>query len=109
MSRLALSNQALWRVVAAVKPQAPRFLVLGGGGYNPWSVARCWTGVWAILDGHEVPERLPAPAEAVLRALTWRHSLGRNPPAHWFTALADIPRPGPLRDEVRESVKAVLS
>lgn len=109
LSRLALSNQALWRVVEAVKPHAPRFLALGGGGYNPWAVARCWTGVWAILDGHDVPDHLPAGAEAVLRALRWRHSMGRNPPSAWFTTLADAPRPGPIREEVRESVRAVLS
>jgi acetoin utilization protein AcuC len=109
LSRLALSNRALWRVVEAVKPYAPRFLVLGGGGYNPWAVARCWTGVWAVLDGHEVPDRLPPRAEAVLRALRWRHSSGRNPPPEWSTTLADDARPGPVREEVRAGVRAVLS
>jgi acetoin utilization protein AcuC len=109
LSRLALSNRALWRVVEAVKPYAPRFLVLGGGGYNPWAVARCWTGIWAVLDGHEVPDRLPPEAEAVLRALRWRHSSGRNPLPEWSTTLADDARPGPVREEVRAGVRAVLS
>ncbi len=109
MSRLSLSNQALWRVVAAARRLAPRVLVLGGGGYNPWSVGRCWTGVRATLNGLEIPERLPPKAEAVLRALSWRHSRGRNPPDAWFTTLADRPRRGPLRDEVRAIVAAVLA
>ena len=56
MTKLSLSNRALWAAVAAVAPRAPRLLVLGGGGYNPWSVARCWAGVWAILSGRSVPE-----------------------------------------------------
>src|SRR5262249_11177843 len=41
MSGLALSNNAHWYVVDRLRDLAPRLLVLGGGGYNPWSVARC--------------------------------------------------------------------
>ena len=114
LSKLALSNGALWRVVARGRDQArrlpqPRLLVLGGGGYNPWSVGRAWAGVWATLNGLAIPERLPAAAEAVLRGLEWRHSRGRNPPEAWFTTLADPPRPGPLRDVVRQIAAAVLA
>ncbi len=111
-SKLALSNRAIWRVVAAVKGLAPRLLVLGGGGYNPWSVARCWAGVWGVLNGGLAPdgppERLPAAAEAVLRALHWRHRDGRRPPEHWFTTLADPPSTGPVRPEVRRLPALVL-
>ena len=107
-SKLALTNRALWRVVAAVRHLAPRLLVLGGGGYNPWSVARCWTGVWGLLNGREMPERLPPEAEAVLRALHWRHSKGRNPPEHWFTSLADPTSRQPVRPEVRRVAALVL-
>jgi acetoin utilization protein AcuC len=108
-SKLALSNLALWRVVEAAKALAPRLLVLGGGGYNPWAVGRCWTGVWAALNGFDVPGRLPAAAEALLRGLSWRHSRGRNPPEHWFTTLADRPRPGPVRPGVRDIARLVLA
>lgn len=108
MSRLSLSNGALWHVVAAVRPLAPRLLVLGGGGYNPWSVARCWTGVWGLLADEQPPDRLPPRAEAVLRALSWRHSRGRHPPERWFTTLSDRPRLGPVRPDVRASVAEAL-
>lgn len=108
LSKLALSNRALWDAVAALRGIAPRLLMLGGGGYNPWSVARAWTGVWATLNGIAIPELLPAPAEAVLRGLTWSRSDGRNPPAHWFTTLADARRPGPVRAEVRAAITAAL-
>ncbi|MEO1239262.1 MAG: acetoin utilization protein AcuC, partial [Pseudomonadota bacterium] len=57
LSRLALSNNAHWAVVAAVQAMTDRLLVLGGGGYNPWSVGRLWAGVWAVLNGLDVPER----------------------------------------------------
>ena len=109
MSKLSLSNRALWRVVSQVRDRAPRLLVLGGGGYNPWSVGRAWAGVWATLNGLEIPERLPPEAEAVLRGLAWRHRQGRNPPEAWFTTLADMPREGPLREEVRAVAEAVMA
>jgi acetoin utilization protein AcuC len=101
LSRLALSNNAYWEAVREVAGLAPRLIVLGGGGYNPWSVARCWAGIWATLNGHPIPDRLPPAAEAVLRGLTWHRAAGRNPPEAWFTTIRDLPRPGPLRDEVR--------
>ncbi len=109
LSRIGLSNSALWRAVASLQGLAPRVLVFGGGGYNPWSVARCWAGVWATLNGFAVPEQLSFAAEAVLRGLSWSRSAGRNPPEHWFTTLADPPRPGPVRPKVRRVADQTLA
>lgn len=104
-SRLSLSNNAHWDVVKSVMGIAPRLLVLGGGGYNPWSVGRLWSGVWATLNGFEIPTRLPAQTEAVFRALTFEgNSRGRNPPKHWFTTLRDMPRTGEIRAEFRRDL-----
>ncbi len=107
LSRLTLSNTCHWYTVTALKSMTDRLLVLGGGGYNPWSVARLWTGVWATLNGHDIPDRLPPAAEAVLRQLTWNRSAGKNPPDHWFTTLSDAPRHGQLRPDIKDVV-AVL-
>ncbi|MCX7300201.1 MAG: acetoin utilization protein AcuC [Rhodobacterales bacterium] len=104
-SKMALSNNTHWSVVVALRMLTPRFLVLGGGGYNPWSVARLWTGVWGTLNGHEVPESLPEPAQAVLRALTWhgqRHF--RVAPENWVTTLRDPARGGAIGAELRSRV-----
>lgn len=108
LSRQELSNRALWSVVRALKAMAPRLLVLGGGGYNPWSVGRCWAGVWATLRGDDPQQDPTAAAQDVLRHLSWHRAQGRNPPQHWFTTIADAPRPGPIRDEVRRVVAAAL-
>ncbi|WP_171207444.1 MULTISPECIES: acetoin utilization protein AcuC [unclassified Ruegeria] len=101
LSRLTLSNNAHWRAVAQLKPLAPRFLVLGGGGYNPWSVGRLWSGVWATLNGYEIPDKLNSDAQSVLRALSWNRAAGRQPPAHWFDTLRDQPNEGPVRSELK--------
>ncbi len=108
MTKLALSNTALWRAVAAVMDLAPRLLVLGGGGYNPWAVARCWAGIWATLCHRPVPDGLPPSAERMLRQVTWNHRLARSPKEEWFTTLADRPRRGPIEATVRELAKAAL-
>jgi len=108
LAKLSLSNNAHWAVVHAVRDLAPRLIVLGGGGYNPWSVGRCWAGVWGVLNGLTPPERLPPAAESILRGLAFNRAAGRNPPEHWFTTLRDTPRPGPVRLEIRHLAEATL-
>jgi acetoin utilization protein AcuC len=108
LAKLSLSNSAHCAVVAALRGLAPRLLVLGGGGYNPWSVGRCWAAIWATLNDLPIPDRLPPAAEAVLRGLSLDRAAGRNPPAHWFTTLRDAPREGPVRPEIPRLAAAVL-
>ena len=108
LSRLALSNNAHWAVVQGLRAMTDRMLVTGGGGYNPWSVGRLWTGVWAVLAGAEIPDRLPPEGEAVLRGITWPgNARGKAPPDHWFTTLRDAPREGPVSEEVRARLDAL--
>ncbi len=108
LSRLSLSNNALWSVVDALRSLSPRYLVLGGGGYNPWAVGRAWTGVWATLTGQQVPDRLPPKAEDIQRRIRWTgHSRSKNPPEALFTTLRDAPREGPVRPEVRDRIKVL--
>jgi len=109
LSRLELSNGALWKAVDQVRRLAARVIVMGGGGYNPWSVGRCWAGVWATLNGIAPGDRTTPEAERVLRALTWDRRGGRNPPDRWFTTIADPPDPGPIRAETRAVAAAALS
>jgi acetoin utilization protein AcuC len=100
LSRLGLSNNAHRAVLAGLRGLAPRLIVTGGGGYNPWTVGRAWACLWADLAGHAVPEELPEAAAAVLAGLVWAR---RAPPApHLLRTLADPPREGPVRSEVRD-------
>ena len=103
LSRLSMSNNAHRAILRGLMPLAPRLMVLGGGGYNPWSVGRLWTGIWATVAEEELPDRLPVEAERVLRALSFDHRrLGRNPPEAWFTTLVDTPREGQPSDVVKD-------
>jgi acetoin utilization protein AcuC len=100
LARLALTNNAYRAVLAGLRGRAPRLLMLGGGGYNPWNVARVWALLWADLAGHGVPQALPPAAEAILRGIDWGGRVRPLPADHFFTTLADAPRPLPVRPEV---------
>ncbi len=101
LARLELSNRALWDLLAAVSVASPRLLLLGGGGYNPWTVARCWAGFWGVLAGHDPwSAPLTGPGRAVLAGLDWQRQRGRPRPARWTETLADPPNEGPVRPEI---------
>ena len=76
-------------------------VVLGGGGYNPWTLARCWTGLWGRLSGREIPVELPAAAQLILDGLECDLVDEDDVEAAWLTTLADAPRPGAIRAEVK--------
>jgi acetoin utilization protein AcuC len=102
LSRLALSNRAYIEALDALLPLAPRVMVLGGGGYNPWSVGRLWTAIWGRISGQDLPDRLPEAARTVLAGLSWGGG-GRPPPdPSLLLSLLDAPREGPVRLDIRE-------
>lgn len=106
LSRLALSNNAHARIAGALMGMTPRLLVLGGGGYNPWSVARCWVRVWAELNGHALPDPLPPQAQSVLRALSWPgHSRGAARPSAGSRRWPTAPGPDPCGPRSRPAFK----
>lgn len=108
-SRLTVSNTALWRALAAVRDMAPRIIASGGGGYNPFSVARGWAGIWGALAGLDVPDKLPPTAEKLLREVTWRHRRAADAPERWFTTLADPANHGPIREEIRALIRIITA
>ena len=100
LSRLELSNVALWSAVERLAALAGPTVVLGGGGYNPWTLARCWTGLWGRLSGRKVPVALPESAKVVLQGLDCDLVEDEDVGAAWLTTLTDLPRPGPVREPV---------
>jgi acetoin utilization protein AcuC len=97
---LELSNGALWEAVQALAALAPAVVVLGGGGYNPWTVARCWTGLWGKLSGRHIPRQLPLRAQRILQGLCCDLIDEEAIDPRWMRTLADPPREGPIRAAV---------
>ncbi len=101
LARMALGNGALWRAVDDVVGLAPAAVVLGGGGYNPWTLARYWTGLWAHLSGRAIPAVLPHCARDVLAGLSCDLVDDEDRRPEWLTTLADAPRAATVRAQVR--------
>lgn len=108
LSRLALSNTGLWTAVEKLVQHCDRAVVLGGGGYNPWTVVRCWSGLWGHLSGREIPDSLPQQAQSFLRGFDCDLIDEEEVPAEWITRLADPWNDGPLRPEVTRLPGLVL-
>lgn len=106
LSGLALSNSALCDAVMSAIGLAPRAVVLGGGGYNPWTLARAWAGLWGLVSGRDVTVPLTTEAKAVLASLDCDLVDAEDREAEWFTTLWDAPREGPVRDEIRRIADA---
>ena len=109
LSSMELSNATLWKAVAKCIALADHAVVLGGGGYNPWTTARAWAGLWAQLSGQPIPDRLTGTASSVLAHLSCDliEDEDRNPA--WLTTLIDPEYIGPVRTRIRDIADAVLN
>jgi acetoin utilization protein AcuC len=108
LSRMALSNVGLWSAVEKLVDDCARSVVLGGGGYNPWTVVRCWGGLWGRLSGREIPAALPPAARSLLQNLECDLIDEDEVPGYWISNLADQPNSGPVRDEIERLPGLVL-
>jgi len=109
LSRLKLSNLALWRAVERLLELTECNVVLGGGGYNPWTLVRCWTGLWGRLSGRVIPDLLPLDAQAYLQNLECDLIDEEDIRADWISSLADRPNHGVVRDEIKRCAEAVTA
>lgn len=108
LSRLSLSNVGLWRAVERLVACWPRAVVLGGGGYNPWTVIRCWAGLWGRLSGRSLPDRLPPAGLELMRGLESDLIDEDEVPESWLTTLTDAPNTGAVRPQVERLPDLVL-
>ena len=84
------SNIGYWRAADQILGMNKPTLVLGGGGYNPFSTARAWTGIWGLVCGKDPYHCvLPPEGSALLAGLNWRHRRARDKPGRWFERLYD--------------------
>ncbi len=101
LSKMALSNVTLWDAVDRFIAKGLPTVILGGGGYNPWTVTRYWAGMWGRISGQSFPDRLPVEATEYLRAMECDLIDEDDVDEAWLSTLADRPNHGPIRDEIR--------
>jgi acetoin utilization protein AcuC len=105
LSGMWLSNDVLWQACRKLVTMAPRVVVLGGGGYNPWTTARLWAGMWGLLAGHDISGDLPPAAQAVLAGLECDLVDDDERDPRWLTTLIDKPNVGPIRSEIEALIE----
>jgi acetoin utilization protein AcuC len=101
---MELSNVTLWDTVDRLIDKGLPTVVLGGGGYNPWTVTRYWAGMWGRISGQAFPDRLPAVATAYLQNMECDLIDEEDVEDAWLTTITDTPYHGPIRDEIRSLV-----
>lgn len=89
LMRLALTNSGLVHAIKMLLPLAPHRVILGGGGYNPWLVARYWTMLWAALTEREVPVTVSTNVQTILKSLKCPRIKPDAINPHWLSRIAD--------------------
>lgn len=61
LTRLEITTHSYTYILRKLKALKIPWVAVGGGGYNMVNVARAWTLAWGIMNGVELPVKLPAP------------------------------------------------
>lgn len=109
LSSMEFSNVALWRAVDRLLALAQPTVLLGGGGYNPWTVTRYWAGMWGHINAFAMPARLPREAAEFLEAMECDLVDDEEIDESWLTGIADSPYPGVVREAVKSVVDTVMA
>ena len=105
LSKMSLSNQALWHVAMELKTETEHLIVLGGGGYNPWTTIRAWVGLWGQLNGYPLPKTLPDEAQAMLARFDSDLIDEEDRLPEWITRLEDQENKGEVREEIKRRIE----
>ena len=60
LGHLTLTTQGYAQVVHMIKESAPRWIALGGGGYELGVMPRAWTLAYGVMSNQEFSDQLPA-------------------------------------------------
>ncbi len=59
LAHLNFTTNGFCEAVKKIKKLSPKWVALGGGGYDVANVARAWTLAWAIMNDADVPDEIP--------------------------------------------------
>lgn len=100
LAHLNYTNNGFREAVRKIKEIAPRWVALGGGGYDVANVAKAWTLAWAIMNGVDIPDQIP---EDFLKKYGGQGFEGARIRDQEYT------EEGPAKDEMRDEVERVVS
>jgi acetoin utilization protein AcuC len=59
LAHLNYTNYGFCEAVKRIKGFSPKWVALGGGGYDVANVAKAWTLAWAIMNDAVIPDEIP--------------------------------------------------
>jgi acetoin utilization protein AcuC len=59
MTQLSLTTEGYSELVKRMRRMSPRWVALGGGGYEMSVVVRCWALAYGIMTGRDWPDEIP--------------------------------------------------
>jgi acetoin utilization protein AcuC len=89
LTRLEITTHSYSYILKKLKALEIPWVAVGGGGYDNINVARAWSIAWAVMNGVELPPRLPSgfvdliaglgyPNRMLLDAMHWAEEDDRN-------------------------------
>ena len=85
MSKLCLTNNSMAYVIEKFKGLSKNLIVMGGGGYNPWTTLRAWILNLAVLAEETDKLELKADAIKFLGNIKWK----KEPKSSWINNIRD--------------------
>jgi acetoin utilization protein AcuC len=59
LAHLNITTNGFCRAVRMIQSLSPKWVALGGGGYDIANVARAWTLAWAVMNGIDASDEIP--------------------------------------------------
>jgi acetoin utilization protein AcuC len=59
LTHLNYTNNGYCHILKKIKDISPKWVALGGGGYDIANVAKAWTLAWATMNDVEIPDEIP--------------------------------------------------
>jgi len=100
LTHLRLTNNGYQEAVRILKSLCKRILALGGGGYDIYRTARCWTLAWSVLNGVEPEDEFAGLVGGMMFG-----------PEHEVGSLRDQTHPtvGPAKEKARSQARKVVT
>lgn len=75
LTRLEITTHSYAYIMRKLQALRIPWVALGGGGYDLMNTARAWTIAWAVMNGVELPARLPAAFVERIKARGYPHTM----------------------------------
>jgi acetoin utilization protein AcuC len=75
LTRLEITTYSYGYIMKKLKALRIPWVAVGGGGYDNLNVARAWTIAWGVMNGIELPPRLPASFVEFIATLGFPHRM----------------------------------